>query len=395
MIRETCPICGCAEKMQIYRVENAPVVLNRLADTKAEAQATPTGILDFVGCNRCGFLWNRSFDAAKVPYDEHYENDQTHSTAFRSHIDAMAARVHQAVATEKAANIVEVGCGQAVFLRILAERSGANLHQMVGFDPSFRSDHLLGTANIRVHREYFDGQSVAKLELTPSVVISRHTIEHVDDPVAFLKAIRSGIGDTSARLFIETPDVSWVLERGEIEDFFYEHCSLFNPYSMELALKVAGFTPVAITGVFDGQYMWAEAVAGSEEVASPASSVEFPDIMAGRDAFIREWKSLIATGAPAVVWGAGAKGVSFCALVDEEAQHIAAVVDVNPAKQGKFMPLTGHQVLAPNALKTIRPKTVVVMNPNYKSEIAAMLTGMGLAPEIRVLGPLNRDSANA
>ena len=62
--------------------------------------------------------------------------------------------------------------------------------------------------------------------------------------------------------------------------------------------------------------------------------------------------------------------------------QVAQVVDINPPKQGKFLPVTGHEVIGPAALASAPPDTVIVMNPIYLPEIAADLATLGLAPEL-------------
>lgn len=50
------------------------------------------------------------------------------------------------------------------------------------------------------------------------------------------------------------------------------------------------------------------------------------------------------------------------------------VIDINPAKQGKYLPATGIQVRSPEqALQQLPPgSTVFVMNSNYLDEIKRM-----------------------
>ncbi len=66
-----------------------------------------------------------------------------------------------------------------------------------------------------------------------------------------------------------------------------------------------------------------------------------------------------------VVWSAGAKGVSFLNILKMPESNIVGVVDINPRKQGMFIPLTGQQILIPNELKKINPEFVIVMNSIY------------------------------
>lgn len=396
MKRDTCPICDTASIAQLDYLQDVPALLNRMARTVTEARAAPRGTLDIVGCNGCGFVWNRSFDPGIVAYDPTYENDQSHSPAFRSHMEGMAANVLASVDADGVSEIVEVGCGQAVFLRALIAGAGPRLRRASGFDPVFRNQPSVAETRIRVFEEYFDERTVTLLEVPPSLVVTRHTIEHVASPVAFLKTIRRAIGETPARLFIETPDVRWILARGATEDWFYEHCSLFDQHSLTLALKTAGFLPIRVDRVFQAQYLWAQATINrpaDREMPAPSRITSFPNLSDMRRRFVDQWQQRVNGAGPVVVWGAGAKGVTFCTLVDSDATRVAAVVDINPAKHNMFVPASGHHVVSPADLVAIRPRMVIVMNANYRDEVAMRLSELGVNTSLVTLE--SEDSTSA
>ena len=58
------------------------------------------------------------------------------------------------------------------------------------------------------------------------------------------------------------------------------------------------------------------------------------------------------------------------------------MIDINTFKQGKYLPGTGHEVIAPETLKDNPPDTVIVMNPIYLPEIGSQLKAMGLDVEL-------------
>jgi hypothetical protein len=74
------------------------------------------------------------------------------------------------------------------------------------------------------------------------------------------------------------------------------------------------------------------------------------------------------------VWGGASKGVIFALLSERLGRPIDIVIDINPAKQGKFLPGTGVRVQSPQeALAKLDKKAVIfVMNSNYLSEIIEM-----------------------
>jgi hypothetical protein len=86
----------------------------------------------------------------------------------------------------------------------------------------------------------------------------------------------------------------------------------------------------------------------------------------------------------AVVWGAGSKGTMFLNLVDASG-IIEGIIDINPNKQGKFTPCTGHQILAPESLMRLKPQHVLIMNPMYREEIESMIRSFGLEAEMHVV----------
>ena len=86
------------------------------------------------------------------------------------------------------------------------------------------------------------------------------------------------------------------------------------------------------------------------------------------------------------VWGMATKGIVYSLLVDPECTLIDASVDINPNKQGCFVPLSGRAIEPPAALARVanggaRRTAVVVMNPNYVDEIRGTCAAMGLTAD--------------
>jgi hypothetical protein len=55
---------------------------------------------------------------------------------------------------------------------------------------------------------------------------------------------------------------------------------------------------------------------------------------------------------------------------------------LNPHKAGKFLPGTGHPVVAPEFLKQYQPAVVIAMNPAYVDEIRGTLAAMGVSANV-------------
>jgi hypothetical protein len=379
-----CPVCGNGHVEVLFHRSKVPVLLNRLYDQSDEAKAASTGSLAIAVCHGCSFIFNDQFRQSLVHYDQTYENDQSQSPAFRRHMESVARSI---LGQFGANEIVEIGCGQGLFLERLVEASGGRISAR-GFDPAFRRRPL--PSQIAIEATVFRGSAVAEGK-KPDTVIARHVIEHIPRPVDFLIEIRRSLDSWSDwTLFLETPNVEWILDNLAVHDFFYEHCSYFSEESIETALALAGFATVKVETIFDDQYLLAVAIpqTSRRDVSSHcahrirASAERFRDKAPQVEL---SWAEQVETGSRnggVAAWGAGAKGISFSSLVDPRGDLLAGIVDISSKKQHRFVPISGLPVLSPVEVASNRVRTVVVMNPIYHAEIKRQLADLDSYPSI-------------
>ena len=133
--------------------------------------------------------------------------------------------------------------------------------------------------------------------------------------------------------------------------------------------------------IFGEQYLWLEATARTATTkakpAPPNNIVQSCRKFGLEEGYlVNRWRDSLAelakTG-PVALWGAGAKGVTLANLVDPERSLVACVVDLNPQKQGKYLPGTGHPIINYLDLPLFQVKYAVQMNPNYTDENIALL----------------------
>jgi len=79
--------------------------------------------------------------------------------------------------------------------------------------------------------------------------------------------------------------------------------------------------------------------------------------------------------------------VTFCNLLDPDCRLLRCVIDVNPAKQGKFVAGTGHRIAGPESLRAEGVQAVLVLNPNYAAEVATLVERA--APGVTVLDAMH------
>ncbi|HEY4958474.1 MAG TPA: class I SAM-dependent methyltransferase [Caldimonas sp.] len=338
---------------EIYRAEQLPVLQNRMFASERAARECARGDVVLVQSRATGLVFNSAFRPELVQYDADYQNEQGLSAAFARHLDAVVEVMERHFAGE---TLIEVGCGKGLFL----ERLLASGFDVTGLDPTYEGN------NPRVIRKFF----TPEVGLFADAIVLRHVLEHVVDPVAFLAGLLESNGG-EGKIYIEVPCLDWIARHDAWFDIFYEHVNYFRLADFERmfgTLYEAGHT-------FAGQYLYA--VADLATLRMPrrraGDDFEFPlGFMSALDACGARLAAQPA-GAARAIWGGASKGVIFALFMERAGTPIDTVIDINPAKQGRYLAATGLRVQSPEQAMAQLPAgaDVFVMNSNYLQEIEA------------------------
>ena len=350
---------------------------NGLFSTRVEARCANRGDLSVRSCSICTFTFNAAFDDKVMQYDTTYDNSIDASPAYQAY---RAERISDVMrATNQNARILEIGCGKGSFIRQLVGTHPST--RGIGVDMTYDGELSAFDGRLTFERRYFDASDSCS---QTDVAICRHVIEHIADPVAFLREIRGGLaGSPDALVIFETPSLEWIVENEAFWDITYEHCNYFTRRALERCFAAAGFVVVVAKRVFGEQFWWIEAVAGdrNDDTRSSAQLLEEIITFGQRSADLieamrRQLHGLSLKGNLAL-WGAGGKGSTLTNLLDPQAEIIQTLIDLNPRKQGCFVAGTGHPIVAPLGLISYDIANALVVNPIYLAENALIASDLG------------------
>ncbi len=335
---------------------------NKLFSTRAQALAAPSASLELCQ-DETGLVFNRSFDPAIVIYDDSYQNDQGYSSQFQRHLNEVC-ELCCSYLVSKESLVVDVGCGKGGFVELLRGK-GVNA---IGYDNAYQG------SSSYIRKSFFSVDSHDRGDL----LALRHVLEHIPSPWQFLNGIAAANG-YQGLLYLEVPDLEWILAHRSYFDLFHEHVNYFRAEDFSRRFGDDGL--IFESKSFGGQYLSVvinlECLrdCGQFSLANE-SNLDLQAAFGQLSEYEDNTYASLACNHEIVIWGAAAKGVMFAAKAPPTIKSkITYAIDINPKKQGCFMPISGVEVLdTTTGLERLdQSSRVVIMNPNYEQEIRASL----------------------
>ena len=387
-----CPVCLSSSTRTFFEMRDVPVREGYLARDRNEAINCDMGDIVLCFCSSCGHIWNSEFDPDKLKLDTQYDVSLFHSASYRAYIDDTIERLKSRYdIAGKAA--LEIACGKGDFLRALVAHGSSHAY---GFDPTFAESSLAVADRQRItaHRAFYD-ESYRSLRI--ALVTCRSALQYFSRPRPFLESIHRTLADQpDTVLYFEVPNAEETFTQGIVWNVAYELGCFFSPASLSRLFRECGFDVLDVLSGLGGSQLEIEARHSGSHLATRFESLASIEAMSAkvdsfsrvREARVRDWTARLAREAAAgrtvALWGAGHRAISFlCSIPDTSAIKFA--VDINPARQGSYLPGVGLPVVAPEQLKSAPADLVVATNPNYAREIRAQLAALNVSCEFETL----------
>jgi 2-polyprenyl-3-methyl-5-hydroxy-6-metoxy-1,4-benzoquinol methylase len=327
-------------------------------------------------CRDCGLMWIDPECVREVDYTHVTRSTTNQMPGYK---DDLVRRIVGACA-DRRASVVEVGANDGGFLRIVKE---AGLENLTGIEPSaaFRSRYEgTGIGLIQCH---LSAETVDRIrsEIGPaSVVVCRHTLEHIPEPGAFLQALRCLLRDERSLLIVEVPNSASLVRHVAVHELWDEHLFYFSEQNARALLAHNGFRAFE-SRIYphlgsENLVIYARPVSAAARGSAVSTEPGFDIRTLG--ARIEQLSTDIKRQAaawkkPVAALGASHPQTNYLSITGV-AQFVDCLVDDDRNKHGKYVPVAGRQALPVVSTEEthiqLDPRTILLTAFGYPEWIA-------------------------
>ena len=350
----------------------------------------------------CQACWLVQLDCslpADAIFTDQYPYFSSFSSSWLRHAEHYATAIRDRLDLGETAFVVEVASNDGYLLQYFRQRG----IRVLGVDPSASvAEAAIRQRGVPTVTEFFGRDVAARLrrEHGPAdLMVANNVLAHVPDPVDFLSGFARLLADDGVATF-EFPHLLSLMGQGQFDTIYHEHIFYLSVTGLARALSLAGLRAfdverlpthggslrlyVCLAQAPTAPSAALTALIGEEAAAGLARVSTYVDF----NRQVQEKKRRILSflierkneGKTIVGYGAPAKGntlLNFCGIGRDMLDY---TVDLNPHKQGRFLPGTRLEVFHPDKIRETRPDLILVLPWNIADEI------MGALSDVRAWG---------
>jgi SAM-dependent methyltransferase len=362
-------------------------------------------------CSKCFLVQLEEFESPEQIFSDDYAYFSSYSSSWVEH-----ARQYVGMAVERFElgpdqRVVEIASNDGYLLQFFVQRGVPAL----GIEPAANTAAAARERGVETLVRFFGTDTAREVAANQraDLIIGNNVLAHVPDLNDFVAGIAVLLAPEGT-VTMEFPHLLRLIENREWDTIYHEHFSYFSWLTVRQVFAVHGLRLYDVDEIptHGGSLRIYGCHAGSDRPDAPAvAELEGRERDAGLDRLetylsfeqrVREHKWSIVefltaerrAGNRIAAYGAPAKGntlLNYCGVRNDLIEFTA---DMNPVKQGRFLPGTHIPIFAPEHIREARPDLVLILPWNIRAEIAAQLAfvrewGGRLAvpaPEVGVLG---------
>ncbi len=309
----------------------------------------------------------------------------------REYAQIFCERALQALGNPARAFVLEIACNDGTFLAPFKEKGLATL----GIDPAENLAEEARKRGLEIWPEFWAEEAARRVlarKGAADLVFARNVVPHVSDLHGVIRGIALALGDEGLGL-IEFHEAARIFEELHYDSVYHEHLCFFSLHAMEHLLRRHGLHPhhVEFSPISGGSIVVhfsksprppskAYTRQLERELALGLTRLETWQAFAERcREHRRQTLALLGRFDPqnVVGFGASARSATFLNFCGITRDHLRAVIDNNPLKQGLFTPGSRLPIVPMEEGLALQPEVIVILAWNFAEEVRRLCRERG------------------
>jgi SAM-dependent methyltransferase len=342
-------------------------------------------------CGNCFLVQLEEFETPEQIFSD-YAYFSSYSTSWLEHSRRYAEQMIARLGLDDSSQVVEIASNDGYLLQFFRDREVA----VLGIEPAGNVAQVAIDKGISTVVEFF-GEDVARSlvgESAADLLLGNNVLAHVPDLNDFVAGMKILLKPGGV-ITMEFPHLMRLIQDNQWDTIYHEHFSYFSFLTVSSVFEAHGLR------LFDVEELPTHG--GSLRIyGAHAEDAEKPESAAARELREREREAgygrldtylgygrrveqdkrqilrflieLKEQGRRVVAYGAPAKGntlLNYCGL---RSDFIDYTCDLNPHKQGHFLPGSHIPIRSPEEIRADKPDVVLILPWNLKDEIIEQLS---------------------
>jgi hypothetical protein len=348
--------------------------------------------LHVMTCIKCALVQLPEVNTREELFRADYVYFSSYSTTWLQHAETYAAKMLDYLSLDSGDLVIEVASNDGYLLQYF-NQAGI---KVMGIEPSSGVAEAAIKKNIPTVIDFFGTGLAEKLALSkkPKLMIGNNVLAHVPDIHDFIHGFSILLADDGLVTF-EFPHLLNLIKNNQFDTIYHEHYSYLSvtsliPIFSTYRLKVVKVEEIPTHGgsvriyVAKSDSIWqiedsVEVVLSEESKFDPREEsilcLMQEKTRQVKTNLLRELIHCNESGKRVAAYGAAAKGNTLLNYSGVTSDLIEYVVDLNPFKQGNFLPGSLIPVVGLDRLTLDPPDVLLILPWNLASEIKRQLRG--------------------
>lgn len=349
--------------------------------------------LNILVCENCWLVQTEDYADADELFSEDYAYFSSFSKSWLKHAENFVEKVQKRFGLTESSHVVEVASNDGYLLQYVQQRD----IPCMGIEPTRSTAAAAREKFIETIEEFFGvdlAERLAAAGKQADLTAANNVLAHVPDINDFVRGFSILLKPDGVACF-EFPHLMQLVTHGQFDTIYHEHYSYLSLTAVARIFAANGLTVFDVEElpthggslrvyacradstahkVMDsvGAMLTREKATGMLTAGYYTGFQDKADKI--KNDFLEFLLSAKRDGKTVAGYGAAAKGNTLLNYAGVRPDLLPFVVDMNPAKQNKFLPGSRIPILPPEAIEERKPDYVIILPWNLRTEISDQLS---------------------